>query len=161
MIHLTKLLCALALLPVVSSAKTIYSGEFDYHDFKSPEASFAGRSATDVARMCNSGEHASNDDLGQCSHLKFDRAAGQLENRLRAVTAKFQSVDKSLKATGEPIALPFFEKAQSGWVTYRDNECYGETYSMGEASERYIFFWECMANITDSRVKELDELLKN
>nr|WP_240702524.1 lysozyme inhibitor LprI family protein [Trinickia terrae] len=58
-------------------------------------------------------------------------------------------------------ASPYSEKAQNAWATYRDNECYSETYSMGEAAERYIFFWECMANITQSRVKELDELLKD
>ncbi|CAB3777626.1 lysozyme inhibitor LprI family protein [Paraburkholderia caffeinilytica] len=161
MTHRTKLLCALVLLPVVASAKTVYSGEFDYHYFKSPEASFAGRPAAEITRMCDSGEHASNDDLAQCSHLKFNKANSQLQKKLKAVTSKIQSVDASLKASGEPVAFPFFQKAQNAWATYRDNECYGETYSMGEAAERYIFFWECMANITQSRAKELDELLKD
>ncbi|MCC8404932.1 DUF1311 domain-containing protein [Paraburkholderia sp. MMS20-SJTN17] len=66
-----------------------------------------------------------------------------------------------VKASGDPVASPYFEKAQSGLTSYRDNECYSEVYAMGEAAEREIFFWECMANITDSRVKELEELLKN
>lgn len=161
MIHRTKLLCTLALLPILASAKTIYSGEFDYRDFKSPETTFAGRPAAEVARMCESGEHASNDDLGQCSHLKFNRANALMEQKLRALTARIRNVDPSLKASGEPTALPYFEKAQSAWASYRDSECYGETYSMGEASERYIFFWECMASITERRTKELEEVLNN
>jgi uncharacterized protein YecT (DUF1311 family) len=46
-------------------------------------------------------------------------------------------------------------------MQYRDSECYTETYMMGEAAERYIFFWECMTSITKNRVKEVQELLKN
>ena len=161
MILRTKFSILLALLPIVASAKTVYSGEFDYRYFKSPEVYFSGRSGAQVARMCDTGEHASNDDLAQCSHLKFDQVSIQLEKRLKAVNSKIKSGDKSLKGSGEPLASPYFEKAQSAWAIYRDNECYGETYSMGEAAERYIFFWECMANITKSRVEELDELLKD
>ncbi len=110
--------------------------------------------------MCNTGEHASNDDLAQCSHLKFNYASSQLEKKLKAIRSRSENNDKSLKTDGEPPSSPYFEKAQAAWTTYRDNECYSETYSMGAAAERYIFFWECMANITKSRVKELDELLK-
>ncbi|RFU47639.1 lysozyme inhibitor LprI family protein [Paraburkholderia sp. DHOC27] len=161
MIRHTRFLYLLALLPVFSIAKTVYSGEFDYHYFKSPEAYFSGRTAAEVARMCNSGEHASNDDLAQCSHLKFNKTSRRLESNLKAVRMKNASVDKSLRASGNPQASPFFEKAQSAWEAYRDNECYSETYAMGGAAEREIFFWECMASITDSRVKELDQLLTN
>ncbi|WP_233801393.1 lysozyme inhibitor LprI family protein [Paraburkholderia sp. HP33-1] len=161
MIHRTKILCMLTLLPIVASAKTVYSGEFDYHYFKSPEAYFPGRSAAEVTRICDSGEHANNEDLAQCSHLKFNKANSQLEKKLKAVRLMNERGDKSLKASGDPLASPYFEKAQSAWASYRDNECYSEAYAMGEAAEREIFFWECMANITDSRVKELEELLKN
>ncbi len=145
---------------VVAAAATS-SGEFDYRDFKSSASYFEGHSAAEIETLCKTGEHASNDDLAQCSHLKFDKANSQLENKLRAAISKMQRVDKSLKAGGEPVALPFFERAQDAWTTYRDSECYGETYSMGGALERYISFWECMTNITQVRVQELDELLKN
>lgn len=161
MIRLTKIICLVALLPVVASAKTVYSGEFDYHEFESPKVFFAGRKAADVSRMCDTGEHASNDDLAQCSHLKFNNADSLLDRKLKAIRHKNGKGDEALKAEGEPLSSTYFEKAQSAWAAYRDNECYGEAYSMGEAAERYIFFWECMANITQSRVKELDELLKN
>ncbi len=110
--------------------------------------------------MCDTGEHASNEDLAQCSHLKFNKASSQLETRLSAMRSRSEKGDESLKAEGEPASSPYFERAQRAWSTYRDNECYSETYSMGEAAERYIFFWECMADVTQSRVKELDELLK-
>lgn len=161
MIRRTSLLVALAIVPVFSSAKTVYSGEFDYHYFKSPEQYFSGQNATEVARMCDSGEHASNDDLAQCSHRKFDHAARELAKNLQLAKSRIGHNDKSLKADGEPLALPYFVKSQDAWTQYRDNDCYTETYMMGEAAERYIFFWECMANITQDRVKELQEILKD
>lgn len=161
MIRRTRIFCVLALFPVLANAKTIYSGEFDYHYFKSPAAYFSGGSAAEVSRMCDTGEHASNEDLAQCSHLKFNKASTQLNKKLDAVRLMNEKGDKSLKNEGNPLISPYFEKAQSAWSTYRDNECYSETYAMGEAAEREIYFWECMADITDSRVKELGELLKN
>lgn len=161
MTHSTKIMYALVLIPAIVSAKTIYSGEFDYHHFQPPERHFSGRTAAQIAHMCNTGEQASNDDLAQCSHLKFNRSNGALNTKLAAVRSKIEGRDKSLKAEGEPASASYFERAQSAWATYRDNECYNETYMMGEAAERYIFFWECMANITQSRVRELDELLKD
>lgn len=111
--------------------------------------------------MCDAGDHASNDDLAQCSHLKFERVNHELDRKLQLARAALEHSDKSLKAEGEPLASPYFVKSQSAWVQYRDNECYTETYMMGEAAERYIFFWKCMINITQKRVKEVQELLKN
>jgi uncharacterized protein YecT (DUF1311 family) len=160
MIHRTEILIALAFLPVVVSAKTVYSGEFDYHYFKSPEQYFSGRTPAEISRMCDSGERASNDDLAQCSHLKFDRAAKEMNKKVQVARSKFKKGDGLLKSEGEPAAVPYFDRAQDAWIKYRDNECYSETYMMGEAAERYIFFWECMANITEGRIKELSELLK-
>lgn len=142
-------------------AKTIYSGEFDYREFEPAAKYFADKNDSAVARMCKSGEHASNEDMGQCSHLKYEHAESHLNKLLQAVRSNYARNDESLRTSGEPLASPFFEKAQTSWAMYRDNQCYSETYSMGEAAERYIFFWECMANVTESRTKELEELLKN
>jgi uncharacterized protein YecT (DUF1311 family) len=161
MILPTKALILLALVPALACAKSIYSGKFDYREFKPPEQSFVGRTPADIARMCDTGEHASNDDLAQCSHMKFNRASVELSRELRAVQKGIARNDTVLRNQGEPLALPFFNQAQDSWVKYRDNECYTETYMMGEAAERYIFFWECMATITQHRVKELVDMLKN
>ncbi|QYD69149.1 DUF1311 domain-containing protein [Paraburkholderia edwinii] len=161
MIRRTSFLVALTAVPIFASAKTIYSGEFDYHSFKPAEAYFAGRSASEVARMCETGEHASNEDLAQCSHLKFEQVRHELSRNLQAARSEIERNDKSLKAEGEPLALPYFVKSQNDWMQYRDSECYTETYMMGEAAERYIFFWECMTSITKNRVREVQELLKN
>jgi len=161
MIHCTTFLVAFALVPALGLAKTVYSDEFDYRYLKSTDQYFLGKTAAYISRICDAGEHASNDDLAQCSHLKFNRTNAELKKKLNAVKSEIERNDKALKADGEPLASPYFQKAQTAWVGYRDNECYSETYMMGEAAERYIFFWECMANISQSRAKELDDLLKD
>jgi uncharacterized protein YecT (DUF1311 family) len=161
MIRPTKSLVLFALVPALVFAKSIYSGKFDYHEFKTPEQSFAGRTAAEIAHTCDTGDHATNDDLAQCSHMKFNHASVELGKELRAVRKRIARNDEALQAQGEPLALPFFNQAHDSWVKYRDNECYSETYMMGEAAERYIFFWECMATITQHRVKELAAMLKS
>ena len=154
MIQRTKFLFMLTLLPVAAFGKTVYSGEFDYHYFESPQVYFKGRTAAELARLCDGRDNATNDDLAQCSHQKFVRLNSELNGRLKAMREKLANRDKSLTADGEPKAMPYFEKAQSSWAGYRDNECYSETYVMGEAAERDIFFWECMAGITVEEVME-------
>jgi uncharacterized protein YecT (DUF1311 family) len=161
MILRTSAVIILAVVPVFVFAKTIYSGEFDYREFRSPEQSFSGKTPAEITRMCNTGEHASNDDLAQCSHLKFNRASRDLNRKLILMRKAIAADDVRLKDQGEPLAMPFFNQTQESWSKYRDSECYTETYMMGEAAERYIFFWECMATITQARVKEITDLLKN
>jgi uncharacterized protein YecT (DUF1311 family) len=111
--------------------------------------------------MCETGDHASNEDLAQCSHLKFERVSHELSQALQSARSEVERNDKSLKAEGELLALPYFLTSQNDWMQYRDNECYTETYMTSEAAERYIFFWECMTSITKNRVKEVQELSRN
>ncbi|GAB7526670.1 lysozyme inhibitor LprI family protein [Paraburkholderia sp. 2C] len=127
MIRGTSLLVALAFTPILVSTKTVYSGEFDYHSFESAKKYFSSRSASEITRMCDAGDHASNDDLAQCSHLKFERVNHELDRKLQLARAAFEHSDKSLKAEGEPLASPYFVKSQSAWVQYRDNACYTES----------------------------------
>ncbi len=162
MIRRISMLIALAICPVFVSAKTIYSGEFDYRQFKSSNSYFSGQSAAKVAHLCKSGEHASNEDLAQCSHRDFESAVARLNEKLRVAASLVERNDKLLKEEDEnPLALPYFDKAESAWVQYRDSACYAETYMMGEAAERYINFWGCMKQYTDDRISAIDRMLKD
>lgn len=69
---------------------------------------------------------------------------------------RIKKTDIELKVSHDPVALPSFVKAQNEWTRYRDNYCYSRTYSIGEASMRYIFFWTCMNDMTTERAKQLD-----
>lgn len=155
--HIIKALLYLApcVLSVAASAKTIYSGEFDYKKFEPSSAYFAGRTPAEIAKLCKTGEHAGTMDISECAHRDYESANINLENRLKTLRSEIEDDDKSLQAETEPLALPYFLKSQDAWAQYRESYCYYETYALGEASIRYINFWNCMSRITKSRLEEL------
>ncbi|MGF6484971.1 lysozyme inhibitor LprI family protein [Paraburkholderia sp. JPY419] len=162
MTHHTKLIAAIAFWPIFSIAATVYSGGFDYKQIQSSATYFSGHSEKEIDHLCKSGEHATNDDLAQCQHREFERAKVRLDDKLKAVTARFERGDNFLKTYDEkPLAMPYFVSAQVSWMKFRDSQCYAETYMMGEAAERDIYFWGCMTDITQTRVNELAKLLKD
>lgn len=142
-------------LSVAASAKTIYSGEFDYTKFEPSSIYFTGRTPAEISRLCKTGEHAGTMDISECAHRDYESANRDLQNKLKALRPEIEQNDKSLKADGEPLALPYFVKSQEAWAQYRESDCYYETYMLGEASMRYITFWDCMTRITKSRLDEL------
>ena len=94
-------------------------------------------------------------DISECAHRDYESANINLENRLKTLRSEIEDDDKSLQAETEPLALPYFLKSQDAWAQYRESYCYYETYALGEASIRYINFWNCMSRITRSRLEEL------
>ncbi|TKC91154.1 DUF1311 domain-containing protein [Trinickia terrae] len=161
--HINFLLSSLCLAVSGSAcAATAYSGEFDYMQFQPSATYFSGHTDTEIAHLCKTGEHASNEDLTQCSHREFERVSAQLARKLKAVQSQIERNDKALKDNhAEPLAMPYFAKSDAAWVQYRDSQCYAETYMLGEASERYINFWQCMTSVTRTRIRELDTVLRN
>jgi uncharacterized protein YecT (DUF1311 family) len=151
----TFLCLVIGVLAVTASAKTIYSGEFDYRKFEPSSAYFSGRTPADIVKLCKTGEHAGTMDMSQCVHSDYEIANRNLEIRLKTLRSGIEADDKSLQADGEPLALPYFVKSQDAWVQYRDNYCYYDTYALDEASMRYMNFWDCMTRMTKKRLSEL------
>jgi uncharacterized protein YecT (DUF1311 family) len=161
--HTSLLLSALGLAACVQAqAETVYSGEFDYRQFQPSAAYFSGHTDSEITRFCKTGEKASGDDLAQCAHREFERVSARLDSKESAAKRSIALNDKALNENSqEPLAMPYFVNSSAAWVQYRDNQCYAETYMLGEASERYTRFWHCMASITKIRVEELESFLKN
>ncbi|WP_233801389.1 lysozyme inhibitor LprI family protein [Paraburkholderia sp. HP33-1] len=139
--------------PVVF-ADSIYSGEFDYSKAHSYKAYFLNKTDSEIAIYCKR-DSMSTEDLWQCSHFYFEKSDESLTRLVSEISRKLQNNDMDLKANGEPPALPYFEAAQQHWKAFRDNECYSDTYSLGQASMRYMVFWDCMTRITKDRFNEL------
>lgn len=135
--------------------KTIYSVSFDYKKATPSSIYFSGKSGAEIDHLCKTGEHASTTDIAACGQRNFERNSAQLNETVSSLESGFKADDVDLKADGNPVALPYFEKAQSAWGEYRDNQCYAETYSLGEASMRYTTFWDCMSRITEERIVDL------
>jgi uncharacterized protein YecT (DUF1311 family) len=141
---------------------TVYLGEFDYTQFQPSAEYFSGHTDSEIARLCTSDQHASNDDLAQSAHRQFERADARLGSREMAASTLIIRSDDALKGNHqEPLAMPYFSKSHAAWMQYRDNQCYAEVYMLGEASDRYTRFWQCMTDITNARAKELESILQN
>ncbi|MGF6371232.1 lysozyme inhibitor LprI family protein [Paraburkholderia sp. 32] len=136
-------------------SKTIYSVQFDYKKAAPSSVYFSGKLREEIDRLCKTGEHAATADIAACSHRNFEQIYAELNSTIKSLETELRKGDVDLKVDNNPVALPYFEKGQRAWVEYRDNQCYAESYSLGEASVRYMTFWDCMARITKGRISDL------
>jgi len=157
-IELWLLSCGVASCPL-ALAQSVYSGPFDYRQFQPSARYFAGHTEKDIDSFCSAGVHASTTDLEECSHRTFEQADAALAKQLTIVIATFTKADVAARSSQQPASLPYLTQSQTAWVSYRDNTCYAFAYANGPASARYLNFWECMTTATQTRTKELIQLL--
>jgi len=139
------------------ASESIYGSEFDYTKAKPASANFPGKTYGQIETYCTK-DSLGTMDLSACAQLRFERVRDVLNKKLIEIQTSIGSDDKEHRLNGEPEALPFLKKAQASWQIYRDNECYANVYEVGQASLRFVDFWDCMIRITKSR---LDELTKS
>lgn len=134
--------------------QSIYSGTFNYTKAEPAEKFFSGKSPSDIKSYCKT-DSLPTEEAWQCSHFQFEQASIALNRQVTVIAAQLKKNDRALKADSYPLALPYFNKAQRHWQLFRDNECYSDTYSLGQASMRDMVFWDCMTRITKRRLDEL------
>ncbi|QBQ99056.1 lysozyme inhibitor LprI family protein [Paraburkholderia pallida] len=148
---------SLILFLIVNAAhasSSIYGSEFDYKKATPTSKYFSGKTRAQVASYCK-GEMLGTMDLSACAQFRYESAIAALNKRITEVVKILKVDDKENSAYGQPAALPYFEKAQASWEQYRDNNCYFDTYSVGQASLHFVYFWDCMTRITNNRLTEL------
>ncbi|CAM2163695.1 DUF1311 domain-containing protein [Paraburkholderia sacchari] len=138
-----------------SNGETIYSVPFDYKKASPSSIYFQRKSKAEIDHLCKTGEHAGTADVAACSQRDFEQSSHSLDVLLRSEEADYKKNDADLLANHYPVALPHFQRAERAWSDYRDNQCYAETYSLGQASMRYMTFWDCMTRITKERIADL------
>ncbi|MGF6574067.1 uncharacterized protein YecT (DUF1311 family) [Paraburkholderia sp. GAS333] len=139
--------------PIANSA-SIYGTAFDYRKAEPAIIQFPGKTSQQIAEHCKS-ESLGTMELTTCAQFKFETARATLAKTVEATEKEIDQSDVELRKDHNPIALPYFKQAQSHWQNYRDNQCYANTYEIGEASIRFIDFWTCMEIITKARIDEL------
>lgn len=144
-------------LSPIANGKTVYSVPFDYTKFPSSSVHFQGKSIKEIDRLCRTGENASTDDAAACEQRDFERLKSRLNATYTKVLSSIKESDKELAESNDPLATPDFVGAQENWSRYRDRYCYAYVYALGEASGRYIYFWNCMKGITQDRIKQLEK----
>lgn len=156
MLRLTKciLIVLCAIWHAANASSSIYGSEFDYTKAKPAREYFSGKSNEQIALYCKK-EMLGTTDSAACAQFRYEVVANALGKRISVIEKTLQDDDKENVANGEPAALPFFKKSQMNWALYRDNDCYSDVYSVGQASLRFIDFWDCMSRITKNRLDEL------
>ncbi|MGF6789454.1 lysozyme inhibitor LprI family protein [Paraburkholderia sp. 35.1] len=147
------ILLFLASSPAYSSS-SIYGSAFDYTKATPTSQYFAGKTEEQIQRFCKNDALATM-DVSACAQHDFERVAQTLEKKVSAIERIMADGDKELRTRGEPEALPYFRRGQENWKLYRDNECYADVYEVGQASLRFVEFWDCMTRITRNRLDEL------
>lgn len=138
------------------ASESIYGSAFDYKKAKPTSVYFSGKTRNEVAAYCKKGMLGTM-DLSACAQFRYEEASTALNKAIAEIERVTKETDRGHRANDEPEALPFFEKAQSNWKSYRENQCYSEVYQVGQASLRFVDFWDCMTRITKTR---FDELMK-
>ena len=136
------------------SSSSIYGTAFDYMKATPTSKYFAGKTQQQIQRFCKHDAVATM-DVSACAQHSFERVARTLEKKVSAIERIMADGDRKLHANGEPEALPYFRRGQENWKLYRDNECYAEVYEVGQASLRFVEFWDCMNRISSNRLAEL------
>lgn len=152
--RINALLVLLLAVNFAYASPSIYGAEFDYKKAKPASQFFSGKTPKQIASYCEN-EKLGTRDLSACAQFRYETALDVLNKRVSSVERALEDNDKRNGAFGEPAALPFFKKSQANWERYRDNNCYSDVYSVGQASLRFVDFWDCMARITKNRIDEL------
>jgi uncharacterized protein YecT (DUF1311 family) len=136
------------------SSTSIYGSAFDYKKARPANAYFAGKSPAEIVSYCKK-ENIGTMDLSACAQFRYEGLVDILNEKVAEIKRITSDYDREHRENGEPEALPFFERAQADWQLYRDNNCYSEVYQVGQASLHFVYFWDCMARMTKSRLDEL------
>ena len=101
-------------------------------------------------------------DLNACAKMDFDEADSNLNDAYKAAVAKMQEMDQAATdeaATDEGAtdggAEAALREAQRTWVTFRDQACASEGWTVHGGSMEPMVVLECMARISATRADDL------
>ena len=91
-------------------------------------------------------------DLNACAKMDFDEADSNLNDAYRAAVAKTQAMDQAVTDKGAEAAL---RDAQRTWVTFRDQACISEGWTVHGGSMEPMVVLECKARLSGTRADDL------
>jgi len=99
-------------------------------------------------------------DMTSCEQARQDTADKALNAQYKKTRAALAAVDKdsSEDMRGAEKALV---KAQRAWIDYRDGECEAYGFQARGGTMEPMLVAGCIANMTDARTKELQELFES
>jgi uncharacterized protein YecT (DUF1311 family) len=99
-------------------------------------------------------------ELAACAQASFERADRELNIVYSRLMRKAQTMDKSGAPDDLDKAVDRVRKAQRAWVAWRDTECQLRSLVNKGGSIERIEWPSCSAELTQERVKVLEDVLK-
>lgn len=100
-------------------------------------------------------------ELNACAYKEFERADAAMNAQWKLTSAHMKEIDKDFDRTQDnrPGYFDTLLAAQRAWLTYRDQHCASEGYSMRGGSAEPMVISGCQAQLTEARTKQLKELI--
>jgi uncharacterized protein YecT (DUF1311 family) len=109
---------------------------------------------------CNNAQ--SQADMNYCADQDFQKADKQLNDVYKQALKSQADLDKESASINPDYvgAVKALKKAQRAWIDYRDGQCEGVGYQAAGGTMQPMLISGCEADLTNKRVKELQELIK-
>lgn len=101
-------------------------------------------------------------ELNICARQEYERADAAMNAQWKVTAAKMKEIDAGFDRTYDkrPGYYDTLLAAQRAWLTYRDQHCANEGYSMRGGSAEPMVTSGCMATLTEARTAQLKALIE-
>ncbi|WP_447953086.1 lysozyme inhibitor LprI family protein [Sphingopyxis chilensis] len=101
-------------------------------------------------------------ELNACAYKEFERADAAMNAQWKLTSAHMKKVDADVDRTQDnrPGYFDTLLAAQRAWLTYREQHCASEGYTMRGGSAEPMVISGCQAQLTEARTKQLKDLIE-
>ena len=101
-------------------------------------------------------------DMNTCASSDFQRADAALNAQWKITVARMKKIDADFNRSHDnrPGYYDTLLAAQRAWLTYRDQHCASEGYTMRGGSAERMMINQCMARLTEARTAQLKDLIE-
>ena len=101
-------------------------------------------------------------ELNACAYKEYERADAAMNAQWKVTAAHMKEIDADFDRSQDnrPGYFDTLLAAQRAWLTYRDQHCASEGYTMRGGSAEPMVISECQTQLTEARTKQLQDLLE-
>ena len=101
-------------------------------------------------------------ELNACAYKEYERADAAMNAQWKVTAARMKESDADFDRSQDnrPGYFDTLLAAQRAWLTYRDQHCASEGYTMRGGSAEPMMISGCQTQLTEARTKQLKELIE-
>lgn len=101
-------------------------------------------------------------ELNACAYKEYERADAAMNAQWKVTAARMKEIDAGFDRSQDnrPGYFDTLLAAQRAWLTYRDQHCASEGYTMRGGSAEPMVISGCQTQLTEARTKQLQDLIE-